>query len=86
MRTLPVAATNVKAFYAFLDDVYGVLTKVQGTMYFMADSGEITEIEPQHCPFLMPLGEVSLSETARTLDALHGGAARIATTRQMEVA
>jgi hypothetical protein len=86
MQTLPVPTKNVKAYYAFLDDTHGVLTKVHGTMYFMADSGAITEIEPAHCPFLMPLGEVRLCETQAMMDQLHGRAAWIATHRQMEVA
>jgi hypothetical protein len=78
MQTLPVPAKNVKAFYAWLDDQHGVLTKVDGTMYFMSDDGDITEIEPVHCPFLMPLGEVGLAETQALMDRLHGGAAAIA--------
>jgi hypothetical protein len=87
MQTLAVAEPNVKAFYAILDDTHGVLTKVHGTMYFMAsDSGDITEIEPEHCPFLMPLGEVGLAECQALQDRLHGGAAWIATHRLQEVA
>jgi len=75
-----------KAFYAFLDDTHGVLTKVQGTMYFMSDAGDITEIEPQHCPFLMPLGEVGVADTARILDDMHHGAVGICLSRRQEVA
>ena len=66
MQTLPVPTKNVKAFYAFLDDTHGVLTKVHGTMYFMAtETGDITEIEPEHCPFLMPLGECGVANAQR---------------------
>jgi hypothetical protein len=79
MQTLPVPAKNVKAFYAILDETHGVLTKVHGTMYFMAsDSGDITEIEPAHCAFLMPLGEVGIAECQALQDRFHGGFAAIA--------
>ena len=83
-----VAATPKinKVFYALLDDAPGVLTKVGGTMYFMADTGDVTEIEPAHCPFLMPLGECGLSATQAVMDRMRGGAVWLATHRQMEVA
>jgi hypothetical protein len=87
MQTLAVPTKNVKVFYAHLYDVSGVLTKVHGTMYFMAtESGDVTEIEPEHCPFLMPLGECGLADAAAALDNMHGGAAWIATHRAHEVA
>ena len=86
MMTATTTKVN-KAFYAFFDDTHGVLTKVHGTMYFLATvSGDITEIEPEHCPFLMPLGELGLSDTQALMDRLNGGAAWLATHRQMEVA
>ena len=87
MQTLPVPAKNVKAYFAFLDAIHGVLLKVGGTMYFLATvSGDITEIEPEHCPFLMPLGEVGLAETQALMDRLNGGTAWLATHRAQEVA
>jgi hypothetical protein len=76
-----------KAYYAILDTTHGVLTKVDGTIYFMAtDSGDITEIEPEHCPFLMPLGECGLADTQQLMDRLHGGYAAVACSRLQEVA
>jgi hypothetical protein len=84
-----VAATTTKVnrpFYAILDDTHGVLTKVDGTMYFMSDAGDITEIEPAHCAFLMPLGEVGLADCQQVMDRLHGGYAQIACARNQEVA
>lgn len=88
MATVPATPTKVnKAFYAILDDTHGVLTKMHGTMYFMAtDSGDITEIEPEHCPFLMPLGECGLADTQQLMDRLHGGYAQLACTRNQEAA
>jgi hypothetical protein len=87
MSTVPATSTKVnRAYFAFLDDTHGILTKIAHVMYFMSDAGDITEIEPQHCAFLMPLGEVGLAETQALMDRLHGGAAWIASHRQMEVA
>ena len=87
MATVPATTQKVnKAFYAFLDETHGVLTKVNGTMYFMSDAGDITEIEPAHCPFLMPLGEVGVADTAKIVDELHGGAVGVCLTRRQEVA
>jgi hypothetical protein len=85
--TVAASSTKVnRAYYAWLDDVHGVLTKVHGTMYFMSDSGDVTEIEPAHCPFLMPLGELGLADCQQFMDRLHGGYAAIATSRLQEVA
>jgi hypothetical protein len=79
-QTVAVSQTKVnRAYFAILDDTHGVLCKLGGTMYFMAtDSGEITEIEPAHCAFLMPLGECGLADTQAALDKMHGGYAAIA--------
>jgi hypothetical protein len=38
-------------------------------------------VEPPHFAFLMPLGLVGLCETARALDKMHGGFAKIACSR-----
>jgi hypothetical protein len=75
-----------KAYYCYLDDTHGVLAKIDGDILFLADDGTLTVIEPIHGAFLMPLGECGLAETARILDHWHGGPARIACTRQQEVA
>jgi hypothetical protein len=83
MSTVAATTTKVnKAYSAFLDDTHGVLTKVHGTMYFMAtETGAITEIEPEHCPFLMPLGEIGLSGCQALMDQLHGGAVGLCLSR-----
>jgi hypothetical protein len=72
----------LKAFYAHLDDQAGVLTKIDGVIYFMASaSGAITAIEPEHCPFLAVLGEIGLADTQQIMDRLHAGYAAIACSR-----
>jgi hypothetical protein len=78
MATVAQRTPVSKAFYAILDDTHGVLTKVGGTMYFMSDAGDIVEIEPAHCAYLMPLGEVGIAECQALQDRLHGGYAAIA--------
>jgi hypothetical protein len=86
MHTLAQPTKPVKAFYAHLYDTHGVLTLLDGKLSFMAsDSGELTEIEPEMCAFLMPHGEVGIAETQAVMDRLRGGAARIACTRAQEV-
>jgi hypothetical protein len=60
-----VAATTPKsnkAFYAHLDDQAGALVKVHGTIYFLADTGAITVIEPAHINFLTVLGEIGMAD------------------------
>jgi hypothetical protein len=74
-----------KAFYCTLYDAHGVLGKVDGTIYFFGDDGSITEFTPDMSPWVCILGQVALTETARLLDALHGGAAAIACGRRQEV-
>jgi hypothetical protein len=71
-----------KAYYAHLYDEAGMLAKVDGTIYFMdPESGAITAIEPEHCPFLTVLGEIGLTDTQRLMDALHGGLVALCTSR-----
>ena len=86
MQTLPVAAPEVKAFYAVLYERHGILGKEDGRIYFFDDDGEIVDFEPEHAVFTTILGRCDLVGTARILDALHGGAAAIACTRRQEVA
>lgn len=72
-----------KVYYAILDEVHGVLMQDEsGAIVFMADDTyALTTIEPAHLPFLMPLGEVGISEAAHLADIRRGGAAAIACSR-----
>lgn len=63
----------------------GILTKVDGSLVFFTEDGEIIPIEPTDCNFLTVLGEVGLAETQKIMDRVHGGYAKVATSRQMEV-
>jgi hypothetical protein len=85
MTTVPETPTTrkpTKAFYAHLYDQAGTLAKVDGVIYFMQPAtGAITAIAPEHCPFLVVLGEIELADTQRLLDALHGGLAALCTSR-----
>ena len=76
-----------KAFFAHLYDEAGVLTKSEGILYFLHEAtGAVTEIEPADCTFLTVLGEVGVAECQQVMDRVHGGYAKIATTRVMGVA
>ena len=87
MQTVAQPTTPSKAFFAHFYETHGVLTKLDGTIYFLAsDTGNITEIEPEDCPWITVLGEVGLAECQRIRDALRGGAVKIACTRQQEAA
>ena len=71
-----------KAFYAHLYDEPGTLAKVDGVIYFMVpETGTITAIEPEMCPFLTVLGEIGLADTQHIMDELHGGLATFCTSR-----
>jgi hypothetical protein len=81
-----MATVAQKSFFAHLFDEAGVLAKVDGGLVFFSDAGDITPVEPSMINFLTVLGEVGMAEAAMLMDHLHGGAAWIATHRQMEVA
>lgn len=71
-----------KAFNAILDDTEGMLTQVDGQLYFLAhDTEELTAIQPEHCNFLVVLGEIGLSATQNILDSIHGNLAGLACSR-----
>ena len=86
MRTLPRGDQNIKAFYAHLYEQSGVLTKVQGTIFFFGDDGAIVEYEPEMATFCTVLGECAVADTQKIMDRIHGGAAWICTHRAQEVA
>jgi hypothetical protein len=78
----PTTRKPSKAYYAHLYDQAGALAQVHGTIYFMAsETGAITAIEPEMCPFMTVLGEIGLADTQALMDQLRGGYARIATSR-----
>jgi hypothetical protein len=83
--TVPQPTTAGKpatAFYAHLYDQPGVLAKVDGVIYFMDPAtGTITAIAPEHCSFLVVLGEIGLADTQRLMDELHSGLSAICTSR-----
>jgi hypothetical protein len=49
-------------------------------------TGTLTAIEPDHCNFLLVLGEIGLSDTQAIMDQIRGGAAMIACSRLQGVA
>jgi len=68
-------------YRAHFYDEPGALAKVDGTIYFFSDTGTMTEVEPEHCPWIAVLGQAAIAETQAIMDRMHGGAARICTSR-----
>jgi len=85
MRSVPVAEAPVKAFYAHVYDQAVTLVKTAGQIWVVREAS-IEPFEIEMAPFTCVLGEVGLSESARIMDRVHGGAAWIATHRAQEVA
>jgi hypothetical protein len=84
--TQPTIKAKPRAFYAHLDDQAGLLTKVNGTLFFMVpETGDITEIEAEHTPFLTVLGQVDVAMAQWMEDMVAGGYAAKACNREMGV-
>ena len=84
-----VPATTQKsnrAYYAHVYDQAGTLVQgADGRIYFLTDD-DLVVFEVAMAPFACVLGEVGLSDTQAIMDQIHGGAAAVCTSRQMEVA
>jgi hypothetical protein len=75
-----------KAFRAHLHDTEVVLTKVDGRIVIVTPAGDaLRYFEVEDATFCTILGEIGLADTQHIIDQMHGGAARICTTRSMEV-
>jgi hypothetical protein len=74
-----------KAFYAHLYEQEGAITKVNGIIYFVADDGDIVEVEPSMVNFLTVLGEMQTADAQRIDDLMHGGYAAVACNQEMGV-
>jgi hypothetical protein len=86
MQTLPVAAPKVKAKYATVYDMPATIAKVNQVLYVLYDDGRIEDFTIEMAPFTTVLGDVQTAEVQAMSDRIAGGAARIATSRLMEVA
>ena len=78
MQTVPVQTQNVKSFYCVLFDRPGILGKIDSTIYFFGEDGEILEYEPEMANFCTVLGRTDIADTQQIMDRLHGGYAQIA--------
>src|SRR5262245_6548374 len=76
-----------KAFWATMYDQHGAITRHDnGDFVFMADDSTLTVVEMTMFPWIMIHGEIGLCETQKLVDAMHGGYAKIACTRNQEAA
>jgi hypothetical protein len=81
-----VTQPTIKAKYATVYDEPARIANVNQALYVIYDDGRLEAIEVEMAPFTVVLGDVALSETQAMWDRISGGAAWIATHRQMEVA
>jgi hypothetical protein len=86
MATVANPPTYRQVFFAQLDGLSGTLAKLDdGLVYFFHEaSGDLRPVDSYKG--LVVLGEVGLAMAQYVLDDMHGGAARICTSRQMEAA
>ena len=64
LREISPSRKPSRAYHAILDDANGALCKIDHEILFMnSASGEIITIEPEHCTFLVVLGEIGLADT-----------------------
>ena len=85
MATVANPPTYRKCFFAQLHGLSGTLAKLDDDRiyFFHQESGDLREVTSYDG--LVILGECGLAMAATILDEMHGGAARICTTRRQEV-
>jgi hypothetical protein len=83
MATLP--QPTVQAKYVTVYDEPARIAKVGQGLYVIYDDGRIEDFSIEMAPFVVVLGDVSVSELQAMWDRVAGGPAQIACQRQMEV-
>jgi hypothetical protein len=83
MATVVNAPTYRKCFFAQLHGLSGTLAKLDDDRiyFFHQETGDLREVTSYDG--LVVLGECGLAMAATILDDMHGGAAKIACSRQM---
>ena len=71
-----------RAYFAHYFDEPGALTKVAGTLYFVTDAGEVTEVALDTLNFLTVLGAMQMADAQRIEDLMNGGYAGVACSRE----
>jgi hypothetical protein len=84
MQTIPQIA--IKAKFVLVYDEPARIAKVNNTLLVIYDDGRIEDFAIEMAPFVVVLGDCSLSETQSMWDRINGGAAAIACSREMMVA
>jgi hypothetical protein len=88
MATIAQTTPNSRVYNALYDDAHGYLTMdTEGVIWFRNSATDaLTIITTANFEAVLKLGEVGLCETQALRDYWRGGPARIACSRQMEVA
>jgi hypothetical protein len=83
----PTPRKAPRAFYATLHGLSGVITMPAAAVLFLEpESGAVVTITPADEAALVVLAEVETAMAQYVTDMAHGGYAKIACARQMEVA
>jgi hypothetical protein len=82
MQTVAEIPSTRKAYFAHYFDEPGALTKVAGSLYFVTDAGEVTEVPLDTLNFLTVLGEMQTADAQRIADLMDGGYAAMACGRE----
>jgi hypothetical protein len=80
-----VTQPRVQAKYASVYDEPARIAKVNQAFYVFYDDGRIEDFSIEMAPFVVVLGDVSVSELQAMWDRVAGGAPKICTSRAMEV-
>jgi hypothetical protein len=80
--TVLETTTPRKCFYSHYFYEAGAITKLGGSIYFISEGGEVTEVELSTLTFLVVLGEMRLADAQRIEDILNGGPAGVACSRE----
>jgi hypothetical protein len=81
MATVLETPAPRKCYYAHFYDQPGFLTRQAGSLYFISESAEVIEVEPEAITFLVVLGEMTVADGQRIADLLNGGPSGIACSR-----
>ena len=84
MATLP--QPTIKAKYATVYDAPARIAKVNQALYVLYDDGRIEDFTIEMAPFVVVLGDVSISELQAMWDRVAGGPVNICLGRAQEVA
>ena len=71
MATVTESTTPSKAFYAHVFDQAGAICRINNIIYFVAEDGDIVEVEPSMINFFgIVLGQMHMADAQRLADLM----------------